>query len=144
MSRRICWRTFSRRPANNFRIAILFPAMNAPRIAFLGLGIMGGGMARRLLGAGFHVTVYNRNRAKSDALVAAGARVAAAAREAAAVADIVFCMVADDAASRAMWLGADGALVGAPRGAVAVDCSTLTVGWTLELARLSGAASGRF
>ncbi|MEY2878763.1 MAG: hypothetical protein RLZZ15_1143 [Verrucomicrobiota bacterium] len=108
--------------------------MNSPRIAFLGLGIMGGGMARRLLGAGFPLAVFNRDRAKADALAAAGATVAATAREAAAGADIVFCMVADDAASRAMWLGVDGALAGAPHGAIAVDCSTLTVGWVKELA----------
>ena len=108
--------------------------MNAPRIAFLGLGIMGGGMARRLLGAGFAVTAFNRNRAKAEALVSAGAKMAATAREAATGADVVLCMVADDLASRAMWLGVDGALAGAPHGAVAVDCSTLTVGWVKELA----------
>ncbi len=118
--------------------------MNQPRIAFLGLGIMGGGMARRLLGAGFAVTVYNRNRTKSEALAAAGARVATTAREAAAAADIVFCMVADDAASRTLWLGADGALAGAARGAIAVDCSTLTVGWVKELAAAAAARGVEF
>lgn len=109
--------------------------MSTPHIAFLGLGIMGGGMARRLLGAGIPLTVFNRNRAKADALAAAGARVAATPREAAAGAEVVLCMVADDVASRAMWLGVDGALAGAPQGAVVVDCSTLTVGWVQELAR---------
>jgi len=107
--------------------------MNTPRIAFLGLGIMGGGMARRLVAAGFTVAVYNRNRAKADAI--AGATVAATPREAAAQAEFVLCMVADDVASRAMWLGVDGALAGAPQGAVVVDCSTLTVGWVKELAQ---------
>lgn len=105
-----------------------------PRVAFLGLGIMGSGMVRRLLGAGFSVTVFNRNPDKAAPLVAAGAIAAASAREAAAQATIVFCMVADDVASRAMWLGVDGALAGAPQGAVVVDCSTLTVGWVKELA----------
>ena len=118
--------------------------MNQPRIAFLGLGIMGGGMARRLLGAGFAVTVYNRNRTKSEALAAAGAPVATTAREAAAAADIVFCMVADDAASRTLWLSADGALAGAARGAIAVDCSTLTVGWVKELAAAAAARGVEF
>ncbi len=108
--------------------------MNSPRIAFLGLGIMGGGMARRLLGAGFALTVFNRSAAKAAALAAAGARVSATPREAAAGADVVICMVADDAASRTMWLGADGALAGASRGAILADCSTLTVGWVKELA----------
>lgn len=92
-------------------------------------------MARRLLDAGFALTVYNRDRAKAEALGASGANIAATPREAAARANLVFCMVADDTASRAMWLGVDGALAGAPQGAVAVDCSTLTVGWVRELAQ---------
>jgi 3-hydroxyisobutyrate dehydrogenase len=119
--------------------------MNSPRIAFLGLGIMGGGMARRLLGAGFAVTVFNRNPAKADALAADGrARTAATPREAAAGADVVIAMVADDAASRAMWLGAEGALAGARPGAILVDCSTLTVAWVQELAAAAQRAGGEF
>jgi 3-hydroxyisobutyrate dehydrogenase len=108
--------------------------MSTPRIAFLGLGLMGGGMARRLLGAGFSLAVYNRDLAKAETLGAAGAHLAATPREAAARAEIVFCMVADDPASRAMWLGVGGALAGAPQGATVVECSTLTVGWVKELA----------
>ena len=114
--------------------------MSTPRIAFLGLGLMGGGMARRLLGAGFAVTVFNRNPARAEPLAAAGARVAGSPREAAAGAEGVFSMVADDAASRAMWLGPDGAIAGAARGAVRVECSTLTVAWVQELAKAAAAA----
>ena len=108
--------------------------MNSPRVAFLGLGIMGADLARRLLGAGIPLTVYNRNRAKADALASAGAKVVTTAREAASQADVVLCMVADDGASRAMWLGVEGALAGAPQGAIVADCSTLSVGWVKELA----------
>ncbi len=114
--------------------------MSTPRIAFLGLGLMGGGMARRLLGAGFAVTVFNRNPARAEPLAAAGARVAGSPREAAAGAEVVFSMVADDAASRAIWLGPDGAIAGAARGAVLVECSTLTVAWVQELAKAAVAA----
>lgn len=114
--------------------------MSTPRIAFLGLGLMGGGMARRLLGAGFAVTVFNRTPARAEPLAAAGARVAGSPREAAAGAEVVFSMVADDAASRAMWLGPDGAIAGAARGAVLVECSTLTVAWVQELAKAAAAA----
>ena len=114
--------------------------MSTPRIAFLGLGLMGGGMARRLLGAGFAVTVFNRNPARAEPLAAAGARVAGSPREAAAGAEVVFSMVADDAASRAIWLGPDGAIAGAARGAVLVECSTLTVAWVQELAKAAAAA----
>ena len=114
--------------------------MSTPRIAFLGLGLMGGGMARRLLGAGFAVTVFNRNPARAEPLAAAGALVAGSPREAAAGAEVVFSMVADDAASRAIWLGPDGAIAGAARGAVLVECSTLTVAWVRELAQAAAAA----
>src|SRR5690349_20550530 len=107
--------------------------MSLPHIAFLGLGIMGGGMARRLLGAGFSVAVFNRDQAKAQPLAANGARVAASPREAAQGAEIIFSMVADDAASRAMCLGDDGALAGVARGAVLVECSTLTITWVHEL-----------
>jgi 3-hydroxyisobutyrate dehydrogenase len=118
--------------------------MTKPTIAFLGLGIMGGGMARRLLAKGFPVAVYNRNRAKADALAKDGARVAANPREAAKGAGIIFSMVADDAASRGMWLGADGAIAGASAGAIMVECSTLTIAWVNELARAVTAAGGEF
>jgi 3-hydroxyisobutyrate dehydrogenase len=105
-----------------------------PRIAFLGLGIMGAGMAGRLLDAGFPLTVYNRSAARARALEARGAVVADSPRDAASGADIVFSMVADDVASRAMWDGERGALAGAKPGSVVVECSTLTVGRVRELA----------
>ena len=118
--------------------------MSTPRIAFLGLGIMGGGMARRLLGAGFPVTVFNRSRVRAEPFAAAGARVAGSPREAAAGADVVFSMVADDAASRAMFVGPDGAVAGAARGATLVECSTLTVAWVRELAKAVSAHGAEF
>jgi 3-hydroxyisobutyrate dehydrogenase len=96
-------------------------------------------MARRLRAAGFPVTVFNRSRAKADALASTGAVVAPTAREAAARADIVISMVSDDAASREMWLGTQGALDGAAAGSVLVESSTLTVGWVQELAAAAGA-----
>ena len=69
-------------------------------IAFLGLGIMGSGMAANLIKAGFAVTVYNRTAAKTEPLVAQGARAAATPREAAQGAECIISMVADDDASR--------------------------------------------
>jgi 3-hydroxyisobutyrate dehydrogenase len=113
--------------------------MPQTRVALIGLGLMGSGMARRLLGAGFPLTVYNRNPARASALAAEGAQVAASPREAAARADVVLSMVADDAASRTVWLGEHGALAGAARGSVLVESSTLTVGWIEELAREAAA-----
>jgi 3-hydroxyisobutyrate dehydrogenase len=112
--------------------------MNKPRIAFFGLGIMGSGMARRLLVNGFPLTVFNRNAEKSKPFAAEGALVAASPREAAAQADVIISMVADDNASRSLWLGENGALAAARPGTVCIECSTVTVGWVRELAAAAG------
>ena len=95
---------------------------------------MGQGMAGRLLAAGFPLTVYNRNPAKADALVKSGARVAKTPHEAAADADVIIAMVSDDAASREIWTGANGALAAARPGAYLIEASTLSVQWVEELA----------
>jgi len=102
-------------------------------VAILGLGIMGGGMARRLLSAGFPVAVYNRNPDRAVPFASAGAFIAGSPREAASHADIIISMVADDIASKSVWLGENGALAGATRGSVLIESSTLTVGWIKEL-----------
>jgi 3-hydroxyisobutyrate dehydrogenase len=114
--------------------------MSKPRVALIGLGLMGTGMARRLLGAGFPLTVYNRNPERAAPLADEGAHVAASPREAAARADVVLSMVSDDVAARAVWLGEQGALAGAARGTVLVDCSTVSVAWIEELSRAAAAA----
>lgn len=116
---------------------------NDMRIAFFGLGIMGSGMATRLLNAGFSLTVYNRNQEKARSL-GSGVRVAGNPREAAAKADLILCMVSDDTASRALWTGEGGALAGASRGALLVECSTLSPLWVRELAGLAHAAGCEF
>jgi 2-hydroxy-3-oxopropionate reductase len=64
-----------------------------PKIAFLGTGLMGAPMVRRLLGAGFAVTVWNRDRAKAEVLSADGADIAASPAEAVSSADVVICML---------------------------------------------------
>lgn len=116
------------------------PPPDRLRIAFLGLGTMGSGMARRLLAAGFPLTVYNRDPAKAKALADEGARRAESPREAARQADAVFTMVADDSASRSLWLGENGILAGARSGLIAVESSTVTPGWVQELAGAARAA----
>ena len=104
------------------------------RIALLGLGTMGTGMATNWLAKGFPLSVWNRTPAKAQALAGKGARATATPREAAAGADCIFAMVADDAASRSVWLGDDGALAGAKPSAIVVESSTLTPDWVRELA----------
>ena len=98
-------------------------------------------MAARLLATGHTVTVFNRTRAKADPLVRAGARLALTAREACDGAEAIISMTADDPASRAVWLGSEGILAANPApGAFAVECSTISHDWVLEL---SAAAAKR-
>src|SRR5438034_1405212 len=108
--------------------------MSKPRVAILGLGIMGGGMATRLLSQDFPLSVYNRSRERAEKFAKGGAFVAASPREAALRSEIVISMVADDAASRSVWLGEDGALAGAAAGSLLLESSTLSVDWVRELA----------
>jgi len=118
--------------------------MAKPHVAILGLGTMGAGMAGRLLAAGFPLTVYNRSLAKTEPFSSKGAFAASTPREAASRADVVISMVADDIASRDVWLGEKGALAGAKRGAVLIESSTLSVGWVEELAAAAEQAGCRF
>lgn len=104
------------------------------KIALLGLGLMGRGIAANLLKAGHDLTVWNRSPERMKPLLDAGARGAASPAEAAHDADVVISIVADDEASRRVWLGADGVLAArrAP-GAVAVESTTVSHAWMLEL-----------
>jgi 3-hydroxyisobutyrate dehydrogenase len=113
-------------------------------VAFLGLGVMGSGMAPRLINAGFDLTVWNRSANRAEPLRQRGAAVAASPREAAEPADVIIGMVADDNVSRAIWTGERGALAGIKPGALAIECSTLSPEWVLELARLVSARQCAF
>ena len=106
-----------------------------PHVAFIGLGRMGHGMAGRYLDSGFTVAVWNRSKAKADDLVARGARWANSPADAADGADAIVTMVADDEASRAVWLGKDGAAETAKAGALAIECSTVSYQHALDLGR---------
>lgn len=105
-----------------------------PSVALLGVGIMGSGMANRLLGAGFRLTIYNRTAEKAASFVERGAKIAATPREAVTRANIIISMVADDTSSRSVWLGERGALTGAVPGTVLIESSTLSLPWVKELA----------
>ncbi len=97
----------------------------ARSVGFIGLGIMGRAMARRLIDAGFRVTVWNRDASKAADLVAVGAKQAATPRAAAEGADVVITIVTDSAAVEAVILGADGVAQGAKTGAIVVDMTTI-------------------
>jgi 3-hydroxyisobutyrate dehydrogenase len=108
-------------------------------VGFCGLGLMGSGMAARLLTAGHQVVVWNRRKERAEPLVAKGARLAASPREAATGVEAIISMVADDPASRAVWLGPDGGLAGAAPGTMLIESSTLSPVWCEELARSAAA-----
>lgn len=95
------------------------------RIGFIGLGIMGRGMAHNLLRAGFSLRVWNRTASRADELVQAGAVVAASPAELAAQSDIIITCVSDTPDVEAVLLGPDGVIEGAQSGALVVDMSTI-------------------
>ncbi|WP_375465115.1 NAD(P)-dependent oxidoreductase [uncultured Methylobacterium sp.] len=108
------------------------------KVAFLGLGVMGGPMAGHLAKKGHSVTVYNRTAAKAEAWVATyGGAHAPTPREAAAGAEIVFACVGNDDDLRGVVLGPDGALAGMSGGATFVDHTTASA----EVARELGEAA---
>jgi 3-hydroxyisobutyrate dehydrogenase len=104
------------------------------KVAILGLGTMGSGMAANLLKAGFTLAVYNRSAARAKPMVDAGARLASTPADAASGASVVLSMLADDDASRAVWLGPNGALQGAEKDAILIESSTVSPPWIAELA----------
>lgn len=107
------------------------------RIAWIGAGVMGSSMCRRLMDAGFQATVQNRTRTKTDPLVAHGAKFAATPREAAADADVIFTMVGHPHDVREVTLGADGALAGCREGAILVDMTTSQPALAEEIAAVA-------
>lgn len=115
------------------------------RVAFLGLGAMGGRMAARLAAAGHEMTVWNRTPAAAAPHLAAGARAAGSPRAAAEGAEVVLSMLRDDAASTAVWDDpGEGAAAGLAPGAVAVEASTLTPGRVGRLAARVAATGAGF
>src|SRR5260370_22352407 len=111
------------------------------RVAILGTGKMGGAMARRLASAGHDLTLWNRTRARAEALGVG--RVAASPADAAQGADVVISMLTDAVAVRAAYLGADGAAKAAKR-QVFVGMSTPGPRIAKQLAPLTRKAGAQF
>ncbi|MGC1614350.1 MAG: NAD(P)-dependent oxidoreductase [Candidatus Acidiferrum sp.] len=107
--------------------------------ALIGLGRMGTGIAKSLLRAGHRITVYNRTHEKAEALRADGAMVAASVAEACR-SEIVFTMVADDAALKDLVFGEGGILSALRSGAIHVSLSTIGVALSDELAAVHAKA----
>lgn len=109
-----------------------------PSAGFIGLGIMGQGMSRNLLKAGFPLTVWNRTRSKMDPLVAEGARAAASPADLAASADVIVTCVSDTPDVRSVLLGSEGVVHGARPGTLVVDMSTISPHATRSMAEELG------
>lgn len=105
------------------------------RLAWIGLGVMGTSMSRRLLEAGYRVTVHNRTRSKADPLLELGAQWADSPRDAAAEADVVFSIVGYPADVREVTLGERGALGSLRSGCVLVDMTTSEPALAAEIAK---------
>ncbi len=112
-------------------------------VGLIGLGGMGTGMAKSLLRAGHAVTVFNRTRARADALRANGATVAATIADACRT-GIVMTMVADDAALESQVFGDTGILASLPRGGIHISCSTIGVALSDRLTAAHSAAGQEF
>jgi 3-hydroxyisobutyrate dehydrogenase-like beta-hydroxyacid dehydrogenase len=107
------------------------PAM---RVAVIGLGVMGAGMACHLADVGYTVTVYNRTRARAQELAPHGVTIAATPRDAAAASEAVILMLSDDHATRACTDGPGGMLAGLAPGTLVLQMATLAPETTIALA----------
>lgn len=110
--------------------------MSSVRLGFVGLGLMGDPMTRRLLGAGFPVTVWNRSPAKHAPLVAAGARAAESLGALVREVDVVMLCISDTDAVREVVHATDGILENARADQLVVDFSSIEPAVTRELAAL--------
>jgi 3-hydroxyisobutyrate dehydrogenase-like beta-hydroxyacid dehydrogenase len=114
------------------------------KIGFLGLGNMGAAIAANLRKAGHELTVWNRTAAKTTPLVEAGAVRAETPRRAAHGRDVVFSMLADDAALESVLEGDDGLIAGLGRGALHVSLSTIAIATAERCVERHRAADQRF
>jgi len=103
-------------------------------LAFVGLGVMGSRMVKRLLDAGHIVTGYNRTKSKAQWLLDAGMKWANTPRAAAEAGEITFSMVTNTAALGAVTKGADGIIAGLDAGKIYIDMSTVSPAASREIA----------
>lgn len=111
--------------------------MTKPRIAILGLGIMGRGIALNYLKNDYEVVVWNRSQHKAVELEQFGATCAQTPAIAAMNTDIIFDVTANDESSQYVFCDEDnGVIANANRNSILITCATLTISWTLKLAKL--------
>src|SRR6266516_1763221 len=104
------------------------------RIAFIGLGVMGAGMASRLAENGYDVAVYNRTRSKAEEVGELGARIADSPADAAGEADVVMLSLADQNVVSKLVFEKDGVFETLGEGGYLLDMSTVPPDFARELA----------
>lgn len=112
-------------------------------LGFIGLGVMGSRMVKRLLGAGHTVTGYNRTKSKAQWLLDSGMEWGESPRQVAETSDVIFSMVANTAALKAVVEGPQGVLAGLKPGQVYIDMSTVSPATSQELAAKVAAQGAR-
>ena len=110
------------------------------KIGFIGLGIMGSGMAANLLRHGHDLVIYNRSASKAQPIVKQGAELAASPAELAQQVDVLFTMLAKPEVVKEVAIGEQGFLSHLRPGAIWADCSTVNPSFSLEMA----AAAARY
>ena len=103
-------------------------------LGFIGLGVMGGLMAERLMNAGHTVIGYNRTRAKAQSLIDKGMKFSDTPRGVCQAADVIFAMVTNSAALEHVAYGPDGIVEGIGAGKILIDMSTVSPGVSRSLA----------
>ena len=106
---------------------------SGPRLGFIGLGGMGGRMARRLLAAGYDLTVHDRTRERARPLEQSGAKFAPTPKRLAAAVDVVLSSLTDDAALEEVMFGPEGALTGAQPRTTFIEMSTVSPRTSIRL-----------
>ncbi|MFN8442173.1 MAG: NAD(P)-dependent oxidoreductase [Caldilineaceae bacterium] len=142
MRARTCFMEYTPTTINSSPVSIKFKRNKsntkeetmAEEIGFVGLGIMGRGMTRNLLKAGYKVHVWNRTASRMDELAADGAIVSASPADVAAKSDIIITCVSDTPDVEAVILGENGVIQQAKAGSLVIDCSTISPQATRDLA----------
>ena len=109
------------------------------RVGFIGVGLMGSQMSRKILEAGYPLTVWNRKKEKGGTLISAGAKWADSPKAVAQVSEVVITMVTDSSASEEVICGKDGVLEGAHPGMVLVDMGSIAPEMSRSIAQRANA-----
>jgi 3-hydroxyisobutyrate dehydrogenase len=114
------------------------------KVGFIGLGLMGGRIAQRLLTHGYQLIAYDRNRSKVEKLAQSGASPALNLSELASTADVILSSLTDDEAVRQVYAGATGVLSHVRKGCVIIEMSTVRPETPRELHRMAAQREASF